>query len=58
LQSLSTVNNVQVTYVNEGRVDFRITALGGERSVAQAINFGRILEVEKQASGITYRLLP
>ena len=57
LQSLSTVNNVQVTQVNYGRVGFSVTALGGKRSVVQAINFGRILEIIKQNSGITCRLL-
>jgi hypothetical protein len=57
LQSLSPVTDVEVTRVNPGNMEFRISAHGGQQAVTQAINFGRVLE---QVGGNLnmYRLLP
>ena len=57
LQSLSPVTRVDVVQVAQGDVEFSLTAHGGGQAVAQAINFGRVLESHDGASG-TYRLLP
>ena len=57
LQSLSPVTRVDVVEVGPGDVEFSLTAHGGGQAVAQAINFGRVLEPLDGAGG-TYRLLP
>ena len=57
LQTLSPVTDVEVIEVNQGSVEFNISAHGGKQAITQAINFGRILEPVGTNLNI-YRLLP
>lgn len=57
LQSLSAVSHVDVSGVNSGEVEFRLTAHGSETAVTQAIGFGRVLE-PVAANNTMYRFIP
>ena len=56
-QSLSPVTNVEVTQLNLGIIEFKISAHGGEQALNRAIDFGRILERVDENQNI-YRILP
>ncbi len=57
LHSLSPVVHVHISEASRLDMVFRVTTYGGETTLVQAINFGRILEPVDQRNNI-YRLLP
>ncbi len=58
LESLSAIKTVDVIEADADKLTLSLTAHGGDKAIAQAIELGRVLQAVAGAKANTYRMLP